>query len=163
MRKYLRLTSDMVPIHMKKGEYSFICPLPKGYKDALLIYDPEELKETIRVTILMLNLVAKDELGVLTNIMLENPKTAVFIRETEFNKNGLVAVHVGDSTHNGIAHLDFSQRNCDQCIEEISYLFEDNVSFQCNVSYYWQALLCREVAVEYFNLLQEKLNETKED
>lgn len=158
MSRYLRLTSDMVPIHMKKGEHSFTCPLPKGYKDAILIYSPEEIKESMRITLLMLNLMAKDEMGVLTNIMLEDPKTEVFIREIEFNKNGLIAICVGNLTHSGAVTLSYSQKNCDQCIEEISYLFEDGVSFQCNVNYYWQALLCREVAVEYFNLLQKKLN-----
>jgi len=152
----------MVPIHMRKGAYSFICPLPKGYKDALLNYNPEELKESMRVTILMLNLMAKDEMGALTNIMLENPKTEVFIREIEINKNGLIAICVGNLIHGGNAILTFSQKNCDKYIEEISYFFEDKVSFQCKTNYYWQALLCREVAVEYFNLLQKKLNK-KED
>jgi len=159
MKKYFELMSDHVPINIGE-DYSFICPLPKGYKNAL--YDIKNIKESIRLTTIMLNSLAQEEVGSMANIKIEGLKMPAFIEKTEINKNGLTSIFVGELIYNGIVSLKFSEKNCDDCIKKISYLFEDGVSFQCNVSYYWQALLCRELTIEYFNILQKVLN-TKED
>ena len=159
------LTRDMVPIHFtgfQEHGATFICPLPKGFKEVL-----KKHSETIRSRISQIadeiNEKAKKKEVPFENILLgyqerteeEQLKLLQGFQITEVKweeERGIYSVEVPG----GHAYLD--SRSLDSCefmtLYPLKELFELGIAFQChNIDWYWQALLTRELCVEYFNLL----------
>lgn len=157
------LTNDMVPIHIREGSCSFVCPLPKGYKEALKNFD---LKSNLHDMIWSINLLANEEVGPFVNIMIGCPSKEQFvIKEIGIDERGLyMATASGEGFFCGDIFLNNKAYPvCDYSIIDIADFFDDEAAFEChNVDYYWQALLLRELAVEYFNLLIDRLKEKEE-
>jgi len=157
------LTNDMVPIHFLPECFGFICPLPRGYMEAIadfpdLHFKIENIKESI-------NRAAKGKISPFENLLLGcGNKTETMIEVINFSSNELRGAFVegattGDVYLNTDAHL-----VCDPDVCKINYLFEKRKAFEChNIDFYWQALLCRELVVQYFNLLNRRLKEIKKD
>ncbi len=161
------LTTDMVPIHIKEEGCNFVCPLPRGYKRALQAFSDGELEERLSKIITIINGLAFNETGPFVNIMIgyedrsdkDKIKESFHIDRIGINQRGLFMALAGRDVNSGDIYLaEDAFPCCDYSVMEIKRFFEENVAFQChNVDFYWQALLLRELTVEYFNLLNSKL------
>ncbi|MFA5228485.1 MAG: hypothetical protein WC446_01865 [Candidatus Paceibacterota bacterium] len=161
------LTTDMVPIHIGTDKCSFVCPLPKGYKKALQEFSEDDLNKELFKIISVINMLANQEVGPFVNIMIEYEdrknkeviKESLLITRIGIDKRGLYMALAGSDVNSGDIYLDKDASPCcDYTIINLERFFEEGVAFQChNVDFYWQALLLRELTVEYFNLLNSKL------
>jgi len=156
----------MCPIHYTVEEMAryahFVCPLPLGYRK-IIVQNLAKLQGEIALLVKSVNSRALKLESPFQNILIEyqdrdeqGQKSLLQgfqIRDIGFNQRGLYSVAIHGAY--GDIYLDEKTiQNCDSAIFAFKHFFEPNVAFHChNVDYYWQALLTREVAVEYFNLL----------
>lgn len=167
----MQLTNDMVPIHSTEEEYHFICPLPTDYEKFILQTSSiEEIKKYLSEVVLKINALAKKETGSFINIMIEyqerteeekkHIKKSLVIERADVDNRGLFVALAGKDVSSGNVFLDTrSSIFCDYSAIGFKEFFESGVSFKChNVDFYWQALLLRELTVNYFNFLNGKLN-----
>ncbi|MFA5080766.1 MAG: hypothetical protein WC472_04080 [Candidatus Paceibacterota bacterium] len=157
------LTNDMVPIHFLPEGFGFICPLPKKYMIVLnaspsLYFEVKKIKEII-------NQMAKGRISPFENIMLGCcNETETIIEDILFYNSELRSIVVSGFTIGDVYLNTDSHLVCDPCIIGIDYFFEERKTFLChNIDFYWQALLCRELVVRYFNLLNGRLKSNKKD
>lgn len=169
------LTRDMAPIHYISFEndqkrVAFICPLPMDYKKVI---ENEALRKRLwkGVTDIIKNVNAKA-------LKLESPFENMLVEysdrsekdQAELLKNFQIKEYnlddrglycVANWGAEGDIYLDGNtMHSCDFLVDGFREFFEPRIAFQChNVDYYWQALLTREVVVEYFNLLRTLLQE----
>jgi hypothetical protein len=153
----------MVPIHVSEGNSSFTCPLPKRYKELLIC--SQEIAAEIDTLKKQINSEAMAESGPFVNIMIEyrdrteeqkkELKKMMSLQRLFFDQRGLYGALAGFDVNSGDIYLDSNASpNCDYTVMSFEQFFEDNLAFQChNVDFYWQALLCRELTVRYFNFL----------
>ena len=161
------LTRDMVPIHIGNESCSFVCPLPRGYKRSLRQFTYEELNGELKKIISTINMLANQETGPFVNIMIEYQnrvfeekeelRESFLIERIGIDKRGLYMALAGRDVNSGDIYLDEDASPCcDFSIMELERFFEEGFAFQChNVDFYWQALLLRELSVEYFNLINK--------
>jgi hypothetical protein len=169
MKRFV-LTRDMCPIHYvhrdKDFSVAFICPLPLEFRQIVAAVKAELFVAEIDAIVRSVNSKALSMQEPFQNILIEYQDRTeeeqkdllkgFQIREIGIDHRGLYSVAVHGAY--GDIYLDSqSMDNCDFIIEGFKQFFEPQTSWQChNVDYYWQALLTREVVVEYFNLLMKE-------
>ena len=166
MKKFV-LTRDMCPIHYSndngRSYAHFVCPLPLGYRE-IIAENLERLREGVDAIIKSVNEKALKREPPFQNILVEyrtrkeedqlSLLPSFQIQDVGFNESRAlysVAIH---GAYGDIYLDEKTIHNSDSAIFPFREFFEPNVAFHChNVDYYWQALLTREVVVQYFNLL----------
>lgn len=161
------LTRDMCPIHYSTDQESrsyahFICPLPLGHQK-IVAENRDLLHKRMTKIVQSVNIKALKREPPFQNILVEYRNreekdqlsllNGFQIQDVGFDVRGLYSVAIHGSY--GDIYLDTNtHHNCDHIIFPFKEFFEPNTAFCChNVDYYWQALLTREVVVEYFNVL----------
>jgi len=167
------LTRDMVPIHFsgfQEHGANFVCPLPKGFREVIKKHS-ETIRSRISEIVAEINEKALKKSTPFENILLgyqertkeeqERLLKGLQITEVKWDEEqGVYGVWAGGNINSGDIYLDSqSLDNCDFItLYPLRDLFESDTAFLChNVDWYWQALLTRELCIEYFNLLNRLL------
>jgi hypothetical protein len=177
VRRKFVLLNEMVPVHFVRRDVAgssfrshsvgFVCPLPVGYKRVL-----QEKVEDLHVE--TMNMIGEVESlmhmgqGSFVNLFpeykrkdeeLEKLRRGFSFSHVLFSRErGLSGITAGNDVNSGDIYL-AEQTSCSCYYEFITLdgfkdLFEPRTAWYChNVDYYWQALMDREVAVRYFNIL----------
>ena len=180
-QKQFFLTRDMVPIYFSDSKFSgitFICPLPKGYKDrdgrisSSISKNLEGIRPEANRIVEQINAKARTKTPPFENILLEyHEKTwdeqerllrNFQITSVGIDNRGVYSVQAGGDVNSGDIYLSSDAHDWHdfRTAGALKELFEPRVAFYChNVDFYWQALLDREFCVEYFNLLNRLIFE----
>lgn len=169
-QKFFTLTQDMVPISISNRGYSFICPLPKGYKE-VVTKNLSEIKIVSQEIVTVINKQAALKQHPFQNILLgyhrrSKKEQKKLLKEFKITRvriddRGVYGVWAGNDSDSGDVYLDSRVLSpCSIHIQSLAHLFEPNTAF-CphNMDYYWQALLTREFCIRYFNWLNKKIFE----
>lgn len=165
-QKNFRLTREMVPIqNMDNRGYFFVCPLPKGYREAVE-KKLSLIKKGCEKIVEELNAKAAAESSPFENILIEYGditedkrgllKPHLRIERVTMDARGVYGVCAGLDWSSGDIYLatNASDYYDFAAADAFREFFENEASFQChNVDFSWQALLTREFCIEYFNLL----------
>jgi hypothetical protein len=167
MKRFV-LTRDMCPIHYVNRDgndmsVAFICPLPLGFGEIVATVKAELLCYEIDAIVRAVNKKALAMEEPFQNILIEYSERkeeqqkdllkGFQIQDIGIDHRGLYSVAVHGAY--GDVYLDgSSMQNSEIIVQGFRKFFEPQTAWQChNVDYYWQALLTREVVVDYFNLL----------
>lgn len=167
MKRFV-LTRDLCPIHYVNRDgndmsVAFICPLPLGFQEIvdavkaeLFCYEVDAIGRAVNKRALAMEEPFQNiliEYQDRTDQEQEDLLKGFQLRDISIDHRGLYSVAVHGAY--GDIYLDSqTMNNCDFVVEGFRKFFEPRTAWQChNVDYYWQALLTREVVVDYFNLL----------
>lgn len=163
------LTRDMVPIWMRGCR--FVCPLPKGWTEVIAQHGNEVQTETMKALV-AINKKAKKLKPPFENLMYGyeerteeqqewlkgqfklNPKQLLFD-----DYRGMYGAYAGGDPSSGDIYLNSGQGgvgfdNCDMCIDVLSKYFAPEAFYCHNVDFYWQALLLRELCLNYYHIVR---------
>jgi hypothetical protein len=170
------LTRDMVPInliHFDTHGCDFARPLPRGYlyftekyfsKELKL----QELKEFCDSITAQINKKSIKALPPFENILIgyhertgsqqQELLEGFTISSIRTDGRGIYGVWAGGNVNSGDIYLNTSDSYFVPTIPALENLLEPDCAFLChNIDWYWQALLTREVCIEYFNWLNKQI------